>query len=273
MPSFEQSAFPTVDAVMQLARSIVNDTFPGIAGQQGRILSNDAPFTLPYLNSSFRTLQRKLRIEGVTFPIKDNVILTNLTPVVTPDPSVQVFVGYNGYFDGTTMHAAPALPSDLLQPYVVWEQTAGTNVSFTMMKQPQEGLPSFFQGSWLGMWEWRNYAIYMPGSILAKNLRLRYKSGQPPLNIPAAQFAATAINILDCEDALANMIAYKYGNARGASAEQLKIVSDAADDAIADMANEYIRRAQTIQYRRQAYNNAGSNEGESGMIGGTERPG
>jgi hypothetical protein len=55
MPVAPQAGFPTVDEVMQLARSIVNDTFPGIAGAQGRIFTNDAQFTLPFLNSAQTT--------------------------------------------------------------------------------------------------------------------------------------------------------------------------------------------------------------------------
>src|SRR5262245_18586596 len=94
-----QSGLPTVEDVTELWRAIVNDTFTGVSGKQGRICSDDAPFTLPYLNSAFRKVQRKLRLEGVTFPIKDNVILENLTPVVTQDSKVQVYVGFNGYYD------------------------------------------------------------------------------------------------------------------------------------------------------------------------------
>src|SRR5689334_24789622 len=97
---------------MDLARSYVNDMYPGTGGTNGRILTNSAPFTIPYINSALRTVNRKLRNEGVTYPIKDNVILNNLTPVITADPSVQVFVSFDGYFDGTTMHASPRLPSD-----------------------------------------------------------------------------------------------------------------------------------------------------------------
>src|SRR5438105_10724983 len=140
MPSFPQSLFPTVESVMDLARSIVNDMFPGIGGTNGRILTDDAPFTLPYLNSAFRTLQRKLRNEGVTFEIKDNIILLNLAPVVAQDPAVQVNVSYNGYFNGTTMSPTPILPSDALQIYAVWERQTGSNVNFREMVQPQEGL-------------------------------------------------------------------------------------------------------------------------------------
>jgi hypothetical protein len=265
MPSFQESGFPTIESVMQLARSLVNDTFPGVGGAQGRILTDTAPFTLPYLNSAFATLQRKLRIEGVTFPIKDNVILSNLTPVVKVDPGVQVFVGFNGYFDGTSMHPSPQLPSDCMQPLLLQEQTVGTNTPFAPMIQPEEGIPSCFQGAQIRLWEWRNYALYMPGSTNSKNLWLRYTSGQPPLNVPAASFSTTAINILDSTDALARLVAIQYGRARGAAPDVLQGVQLETDGIISDMAEEYVRRAQTVAYRRPAYGQSGRGGGSSGL--------
>jgi len=254
-------------SIANLARSVVNDTFTGVNGQQGRIFTNDAPFMLPYFNSAFRTLQRKLRNEGVTFPIKDNVILTNMTPVVEVNNAVQVYVGYDGYFDGTTMHATPKLPSDLLQPYLVQEQTIGSGFPFTPMAQPEEGLPSAIQGPMLKMWEWRNYKIYMIGSTQAKNLRLRYQSGQPPLDVPAADFDTTAVGIIDCEDAMAFLMVGLYGASRGANPQVLLGLEQKADAAISDMALEYVRRSQTVTYRRTAYGEGGSNDGGNTNLG------
>jgi hypothetical protein len=265
MPIGQQEGFPTIEEVMTLARSLVNDTFPGIAGAQGRILTDNAPFTLPFLNSAFRTLQRKLRISGVTFPTKDNVILTNVTPVVTQDPNVQIYVGYNGFYDGTTMHPTPKLPGDLVQPYVVWEQPANSGLPFVEMGQPQEGLPSIMQGPALRLWEWRNYKIYMVGSTQAKNLRLRYRSGQPPLDVPPEDFATTSINILDCQEALANFVAAGYAQARGA--QDVSALIQAADDAIDDMVSEWVRRGQTINSRRQPYRGTTGYDGQTGGSG------
>lgn len=259
---------PSVDDVMQLVRSICNDTFPGIAGAQGRIFTNNAPFTLPYLNSAFRKVQRKLRLEGVTFPIKDNVVLSNLTPVVTTDANVQVYVGFNGYFDGTTMHASPTLPSDLMQPLYLWEQTVGSGFPFQPMTPPNGSvLPSVLQGPYLGFWEWRNYKIFMIGSTMIKNLRLRYQSGQPPLDIPPQDFATTAINILDSQDAIANYMAAMFGRARGANPKVVDDVEAEGDRCVSDMAEEYVRQSQSIQNRRIPYGDGGSNEGGNGTLG------
>lgn len=265
MPIASQSLMPSISDVMELVRSIVNDTFPGIAGQQGRVFTDDAPFTLPFLNSALRTLQRKLRNGGVTFPDKDNVILSNLTPVVTASTSVQIYVGYNGYFDGTTLHPTPKLPNDLMQPYVVWEQQANSGLAFAPMQQVQEGLPSTLQGPFLGLWEWRDYKICMIGSSQTKNLRLKYKSGQPPINVPPASFSATAINIIDCQEAVANYMAALYGKRNGAA--DVSQLEQTAEDAVDDMISEWVRRSQTVNYSRIPYNGGGGTNGTTGQSG------
>jgi hypothetical protein len=265
-----QQGFPTVEEVMELARSIVNDTFPGIAGTQGRILTDNAPFTLPYLNSAFRKLQRRLRNEGVTFPIRDGVVIFNLPPVVEADPSKFVSLGFNGYNNGTTMFGNLTLPGDCMQVSVVRQRVTGTNLQFTPMKQAEEGLPSAYQNQWLGLWEWRNYQIFMNGSLQPQDIMIRYLSGQPPINIQPAQFATTNIYIIDSQDALANLIAVMYGTARGANKDQLDSAKANAEEAIEEMAQEYIRRQQTVTYNRASYQGAGSSEGnDNSTLGST----
>lgn len=256
MPDFAQSLFPTIESVTTLWRSIVNDTFPGANGAQGRIATDNAPFTIPMLNRAMRLLLRKLRNEGVTFPTKDNYILYNVLPVQTVSPNVQVYIGYNGYFDGSQMHPTPTLPTDMMQPYEVSEQNAGSNLSFCEMGQPQGGIPSTCQGPYMGCWEWRDYKIFMPGSTQTQNLRLRYKSTEMPLDVPPASFATTAINIIDSEDAIAYEMAAMYAEARGSSS--VESLRQSRDDAIFDMANEFVRRGQSVQIRRPAYGSGGS---------------
>lgn len=259
-----------MDEVMQLARSIVNDTFPGVGGQQGRILTNDAPFTLPYFNNALKTLNRKLMNEGVTFPIRDNYIMAGVTALPAANPDIQIYIGYDGFFDGTIIHPTPFLPPDMQQPYELWEQNPGSGLPFAPMMQPEGGMPSVIQGPNLIMWEWRNYRIYMVGATQNKTLRLKYKAGIPTLNVPASAFATTKVGIIDCATSLANRIAVQYGASKGASPDAMQLAIAAAEDAEDDMAAAYIRRQQTIVYRRQAYKQGGSeNSGGSTSTGGT----
>ena len=243
---------------MQLSRVKVNDTFVGQGGQQGRILTNDAPFTLPLINDALQTMGRNLRNEGVKFPLRDNYIMPNVTALVQANPDLQIFIGYDGFFDGTVMHKFPFLPPDLMQPYELWEQNSGSGLPFQPMVQPEGGLPSIIQGPRLGIWEWRNYRIYMVGSTQTKNLRLKYKAGVPQYNVAPSAFATTHVGIADCKTALANRIEIGYGTPRGADPAALAACEKAAEDAESEMAAEYVRQQQTVVYRRKPYQEGGS---------------
>lgn len=156
-----------------------------------------------------------------------------------------------------------------MQVSVVRQRQHGSNSQFIPMTQAQEGLATGLKNNWLGQWEWRGYQIFMNGSVVAQDLMIRYLSGQPPINVVPAQFALTNIYILDCQDALANMIASMYGGARGANADAIKKVDAAADEAIDEMATEYVRRQQTVNYQRISYQDGGSENGDNTTLGST----
>ena len=265
MTNYQATNFPVIEDVTTLWRAIINDTFPGIAGTQGRIATDSAPFTMPYLNSAIRKVNRMLREEGVTFPIKDGILLENLAPVVTADPSLFVNVSFNGYNNGTTNFAVPFLPGDCMQIYKVQQRVTGSNLQFTPMGQAREGLTSAYQNNWMGQWETRGYALWMNGSLIAQDLMIRYLSGQPPLNTPPADFETTPIYILDSTDALAGYMAIRYGRARGADPAAIADLKTEFEEDVATMANEYIRRSQGVNYRRQAYGGGGSGNGGTGL--------
>src|SRR5271154_3442495 len=107
MSDVQVGVFPIAENVLQLARASINDMLRTTAGA---ILTDTAPFTVVYLNAAIRRVQRELANNGITSNIRDNVILTPLTPAVGSDPSIQVYVSQMGYFDGTNMNATPTLP-------------------------------------------------------------------------------------------------------------------------------------------------------------------
>ena len=58
-PAIIQSTlFPVLEDVTHLWRSLVNDTFPGLQGKEGRIATGDAPFTLPFFNMGYSHVLR-----------------------------------------------------------------------------------------------------------------------------------------------------------------------------------------------------------------------
>lgn len=242
----------------------MNDTFTGLQGPGGgRIATDNAPFTLPFLNAAIASLLRKMRNEGCNFPIEDFFILENLPPVPTPDPSKFVAISYNGTNNGTQNFATPVLPGNLTQVYRVRARVTGSNLQFVDVPQAKEGLSSAYQNQWLGRWEFRKFQLCVNGALQAYDLMLRFQTGQPPINVPADDFDTTPIYILDCTETLAYAMAADYGAARNANPMLIERVQKKSDDAADEMILEYVRRQQTDPYRRQSYQGGGSNDSQN----------
>ena len=127
-----QQPYPNAEQVMNRARAFVNDAFQGGAG---RILKDTAPFSVEYLNSALEELAQRIRNRGVITLEYDNYILTPLTALPAPNPAIQTYVGFNGYFDGTKLNKVPFLPGNCLQVLEVWERQTGSGLPFQPMKQ------------------------------------------------------------------------------------------------------------------------------------------
>lgn len=251
---------------MILARSLVNDTFPGATATpgEGQILTNSSsisPFTIPFINSAIRRLYRKLGNSGVCTVIQDNVLLIGLTPVNgsqgvgIPDPAVQVSVTFGGYFDGTNLNASLQLPANTLSVLKLWERTSGTSNPFTEMTQSQFGLPSRNQVTYFGDWEYRSDGIYMVGSVNTEDIRMRLNVALGAVAGDGTDFANIFVPVQDSTDALAYNIAAVYTSARGGD-EYASLMAECAD-ITNDLANRQIRQRQAVPYQRESYGDSG----------------
>jgi hypothetical protein len=269
--------YPSLEGIMQLVRGLVNDSLAGATGTpgEGQIFTDNpqiSPFTQPFLNSAIRELYRELRNVGSPTLIKDNYIVLNVPPmqsptlgVSQPDPTVQVFWGFNGYFDGTELWANFALPNDMLFPVRMWERASGTMDIFSPMRQPDFGLPSCMQSTSLALWEWRSDAIWSVGCIGMRDIRWRYYAAFPQYFSADLDFTTTFVPIMDSLDAIAYKTAVKYATSLGSPGlEELRLD---AKDAMFQLKNEITRRAQSVNYERPPYTHYGSNDGQASTDG------
>lgn len=262
--------------IMNLVRSLVNDTQAGATSTpgEGQIFTDNpsiSPFTQPFLNSAIRELYRELRNVGQPTLLKDNVIVSGLTPMnsptngpAQPDPAVQVYLGFGGYFDGVNINANQTLPSDMIYPERVWERMTGSNDLFGIMQQPTFGLPSVYQSNRMSMWEWRNDNIWMLGCLQTVDLRLRYWATLPTFFSQTLDFASTFVPIIDCTDAVAYKTAVKYATMLGSPGlADLKVD---AKDAMFQLKNGITRRQQSQTFMGRPYGsyNSGYNYQGSG---------
>ena len=259
-------SFPSLEDICNYVRSLINDTQAGPSGipGTGQIFTDDpsvSPFVLPMLNASIREVYRELRNIGAPTLLKDNVIISGLTPVFgangfgEPDPAVQCFLSYSGYFDGNSINNNLLLPSDLLYPEAVFERQTGTNNTFVRLEQVQSGLPSRPQYPTLAQWEWRQDNIWFVGSTQTNDVRLRYYCTLPTFFSPNLDFSSTLVPVLDSLDAIAYKCAVKYDRMLGTPG--LPDLIGEAKEQMFQLKNQYTRRFQSIEYHRVPYGHSG----------------
>lgn len=262
----QNSGNTSLATIMDLVRSLVNDTQAGETGTpgEGQIFTNNpaiSPFTQPFLNSSIRELYRELRNVGDPVLIKDNIILQNL-PIINsptngpggPDPTVQTVLSTVGYFDGVQTWPNFQLPGDMLYPTQLWERASGTNNPFVKMTPVSDGLPGAQQGPTLGLWEWRNNNINFIGATQNRDIRMRYYCSLPQFFSQTLDFNATYVPVLDCTDAIAYKTAVKYARMLG-SPGLAELTAEAAQQMF-QLKNANTRRMQHTDYARRAYGNS-----------------
>ena len=243
---------------------MINDSQAGATGTpgEGQIFTDDpsiSPFVQPFLNSGIRALYRELRNVGDPALVFDNYIIPGVTPInganglAVPDPALQVYIGQDGYYDGTQIWPNLALPNNMLYLERAWERQTGTNNTFTAMTQSQFGLDSRPQQPTLMNFEWRNYKLWMVGSTQTNDIRLRYWGSLPTFYSATLDFSSTFVPIIDCTDALAYKIATMYARMLGSPG--LVDLAGEAKEQLFQLKNAVVRRAQSIEYMRMPYGN------------------
>jgi hypothetical protein len=260
------TSFPTIQTVTDLVRSDIRDDMAGATNTvgEGQILVDNMAVSVTmsrFFNSAVRELCRKLRIVNAPMLIADNHILSNIPPMNGPmgfqvaDPAVQVYVGFNGYYDGTLWHNGPGnswqLPQGCYQVMRCWERQHDSNNTFRDMGEPADGLQGVYQTMGWGRWEWRQNMICLPGSLDYRDLRIRYNMILNALFVQNANPATTYLPIMGCEEAVARIIDRLYAARQGGTVWEMRKAE--ADAAIFDMLNGEVMQKQGQNYATNAY--------------------
>lgn len=213
----------------------------GTATFQGGTIGAGQVNLMTYLNSTYRTIRRKLTVIGDETFVYDNVIIT-VPPLAAPDVTAQVVVN-----DATP--PPNNLPFNLIEPDKLWERLTGTTDQFVEMVDMtgRGGLPSRPQDTTrLSVWEWRTDALVFIGALTSVDVRMRYKAGLPDL-IGGGDTILTR----DVLDTLALLTAAEALGARGSPLGDKYLTE--GTDALEDLVQMVVHRDQMAGRRRRSY--------------------
>lgn len=208
MPGVGTTAYPLVSDISQRVRAICNDmgTTTGVAGN---LFADTEPYVIPLIQTAYERLRKILTRNGYEAN-KVETILTPILPVVSPDPGVQVVITEDGYNNGTTDYATPALPSDLIIPVRIWVRPTGSTSRFLEIFSVIDALPSIQQGSYLEEWQWREDGLWFTGATQSMDARMEYKNTFVPLTT-----LSQAVLIRDSTAAMAYLTLVVFAEGRG----------------------------------------------------------
>lgn len=258
--------YPSIKFVNDCTRIAINDTFAGTTNTvgEGRVYTDSWTPNLNILNLALQHLQRDLEDRGVPTTREVVFIINGLAPINgplglgIPDPTVQVYLSYTGYWDGGTLHGSPVLPPDLLVPLEIKQRVTNSGTVFSEVPRARDDLHSTTQNFLLGEWAYRQDQIFFNGSQSTMDIELRYTGGCPvyPTTLSPSLFPTTLIPFLDSAEALSYRCAYIFCSPRlpNGGADELEANYEAA---MIKMANRWIRTMQRTPVRRHSFGSDG----------------
>ena len=202
----------TLELAVNLARVRLNDAIASIGGD---VLTDAAAFTLTAINGGWRRFQETGVSYGITW-LKSETTFPLVAPTGSTDPISQSYINWQNYFNGSVLLLAPVLPQDLITPMKMWERISAGGGQLFEMDRLDNGLPAILKAARNQSWEWREGAIYLPGSINYTDIRLRYAAYFPDfVAAGTTPFASQSIPILRALNPLAWFIASEVAAPRG----------------------------------------------------------
>jgi hypothetical protein len=226
------------------ARVFANDAQVSIAGE---LLADTQPYMVELDNAAYEELQDDLTLAGVETQ-SEEIIITGLPAVASPDPAVNVSLSFTGFNNGTTNSALPALPADMRGPLRLWERPTGQLGQFAPMTQRLDGLPSRTQSSFLRWWQWIGDALVFIGALQQNDIKVRYNKFLPALVLSPQP---SPVLIMRSKNAMAWKIVELFCQARGA--ESAMYASGKYDAELAKIVGVTTKRRQRAVARRRTW--------------------
>lgn len=192
-----------------------------VAMPTGDIFADTQAYVVPTIVLAWRRLQKAMAKNGHS-RLRSEVLITGAPVMSNLDPAAQQWMDWTGFFDGTsflttaTNPVGPNLPQDFIQPVRLWERPSGLSVEFRPMELAGDGLIPRNKGSYNHFFDWREDAIYFPGSLLSMDFKILYSAFLPDIVVGTGQtFDQVQIPIMRAAESLAYYAAEIFVTARG----------------------------------------------------------
>lgn len=258
LPPVTTQAYDTVNVVLNMARGRLNDELKTLQASSGKLLDTTQAYAQQTFNTAWRKCQAYLAEKGYA-RLTDEVVIYALPAVTSQDPAVQCWLGWTGYFDGTNLNAGSALPQGLSHPLKVWERWSNQNAQFAdpPMEKCLDGLPSTIKTTTNRFWEWRNDAIYIPGSQMIEDLRIRFVSFFPDIvDDGSTPWFQQPVPVVRVADGLSWFICAELAIARKEYDIETSCTTE-GEKALLRVFNLDVRADQRVNIRRQARSGRG----------------
>lgn len=211
-PPSSSAPYQTANTVMNTARVRMNDAIQSLGGD---ILKDTQPFTQTMVNSAWMRLQQYLANLGFARLI-DETIITGIPICMSSDPATQCWIDWTGFYDGTQVWTGFALPQKCQFPLKLWDRVSGFNSGWgAPICNVMDGLPATFKYPRNGIFEWRNDRIYMPGTSMPFDLRVRFAQFFPFFETQGeTQWYDQPVPIVGCLDSLADYMCVEASDGR-----------------------------------------------------------
>jgi hypothetical protein len=215
-------------------------------------MPNSNPDLITFMASAIEELFSDLRNVGDSELIIDNYIILGIPPLAYADPTVQVSLGYNGYYNGYTWDANRVLPISVSKMLAMWERASNTNANFIPMQEAPSGLPGVMQGNRMQYWEMRQGAIWMPGCLTTTDIRLRARITFPsPAWSKSLDYTTAYVPIVDSRNAIVAKMLILY--AKRFAPEQYPMAIAEETRLMGKLKMEVVRAMQAQQNQRSAF--------------------
>lgn len=254
LPPPSLQSYDAVNTVLNMARGRLNDELKTLQASSGKLLDTTQAYAQQTFNTAWRKCQAFLAEKGYA-RLVDEVVIYALPVVASLDPASQCWLNWAGFFDGENLWPLVALPAQgFSHPLKIWERWSNQNAQFSdpPMEKFLDGLPSTAKTTSLRCWEWRNDAIYMPGSQIIEDLRIRYISYLPDIvDVDGTPWFQQPVPIVRIADALSWFICAELAAARSKVDMELSCTKKGETE-ILRVFNLDVKADQRVNVRRQA---------------------